>query len=67
MVYLVILRDNFADFSIIAKAILLSTHNIRLYEEWMKITIQLSSNTHLVCSTDFNCVELWRKIAVILV
>ena len=36
----------------IAEAILKSTHNICFYGELTKIIFQLSSNTHLICSTD---------------
>ena len=30
----------------------MSTHNICFYGEMTKIILQLSSNTHLICSTD---------------
>ena len=33
------------------RAILMSTHNIRFYEELTKIILQLSSNTPFICST----------------
>ena len=29
----------------------MSAHNIRFYEELMKIIFKLSSNTHLICSS----------------
>ena len=35
---------------VLAEAILLSTHNIGLYEDLTKIIFQLSSNTHLIPS-----------------
>ena len=30
----------------------MSTHNIGFYEEMAKIIFQLSSNTHLICSSE---------------
>ena len=36
----------------VAEANLMSTHNICFYGELTKIILQLSSNTHLICSTD---------------
>ena len=30
----------------------MSTHNIGFYEDWTKIIFQLSSNTHLISSSD---------------
>ena len=35
----------------ITSAILMSTHNIYFYGKLMKIILQLSSNTHFICST----------------
>ena len=34
------------------EAILMSTHNIGLYEDLTKIIFELSSNTHLISSAD---------------
>ena len=56
------IRDNFAYFSIeiyvvgtrhncLGEAILMSTHNICFYGELMKIILELSSNTLLICSS----------------
>ena len=36
----------------LAKAILMSTHNIGFYEDLTKIIFELSSNTHLISSAD---------------
>ena len=36
----------------IASPILMSTHNIGFYEDLTKIIFQLSSNTHLISSSD---------------
>ena len=36
------------------KAILMSTHNMCFYGELTKIILQLSSNTHLICSTQIS-------------
>ena len=35
------------------ESILMSTHNIRFYGGITKIIPQLSSNTHLICVTEF--------------
>ena len=35
-----------------AKAMLKSSHNVCFYGELTKNVLQLSSNTHLICSTD---------------
>ena len=42
-----------AHYNCIAKAILMSTHNICFYEDLTKIIFQLSSNTHIIFSSDF--------------
>ena len=39
----------------------MSTHNIDFYEEIMKIIFQLSSNTHLICSSEYNMSLVMRK------
>ena len=36
----------------LTEVILMSTHNIRFYGELTKIILQLSSNTHFICSTE---------------
>ena len=36
----------------LSEAILMSTHKIVFYEEISKITSELSSNVHLMCSSD---------------
>ena len=45
----------------IAKAILMSTHNIGFYEDWRKIIFQLSSNTHLISSSDYGLIIRLHK------
>ena len=46
--YLMIFDDN------LAKAILMSTHNIGFYEDLTKFIFELSSNTHIISSADLN-------------
>ena len=43
-------------------SILMSTHNICFYGEQMKIVLELSSNTHLICSTELHLVANLLRI-----
>ena len=43
----------------------MSTHNIRLYEDLTKIIIQLSSNTHLISSSETHYVSNLCNIHVL--
>ena len=40
----------------LAEAILMGTHNVGFYEEMAKIVFQLSSNAHLICSSELNVI-----------
>ena len=42
----------------------MSTHNIYFYGELMKIVLQLSSNTHLICSSDYESPKACVKYCV---
>ena len=48
----------------LAEAILMSTHNIGFYEDLTKIIFEISSNMHLISSTDLTQVlyEMTRSV-----
>ena len=44
------------------EAILMSTHNICFYGELTRIILELSSNTLLICSTDFLWCQRYKRV-----
>ena len=48
-----------------AEAILICTHNIGFYEGLTKITFQLSSNIHLICSSVDHMAYLLTSVALV--
>ena len=52
-----------------AEAILMSAHNICFYGERTKITLQLSSNAHLICSTAHKhiLIDIMNNLAALII
>ena len=48
----------------LAKAILMSTHNIGFYEDLTKIVFELSSNTHLISPAEITVTFIYHAMPV---